>query len=375
MGHSRITCRFPILLVGAPPLTEVSEESFSPTVEDGVIAFHFPDPEKRLRAVRLYQEIVRPRSGPPFDWKDGVWSTEFPVPDAGRMEYMIELFGDGHEMVADPHNPLTAPGPFGDKSVLLLDGYEEPAWVRAQAPAGERTTVAIRSRSLRTRLAVEIWSPEDTDPGEPLPLLVAHDGPEYDRYSGLTSFLSWAIAEERSIPIRAALVPPHDRNQTYSASAAYARTFAHEILPAILDAVPTPHGRGTRIGMGASLGALSMLHIHRRNPATFGGLFLQSGSYFRQRYDAQESGFEKFRRISRFMGEVLAAETWSHPVPITMTCGTVEENLANNRATCDALSRQGYEVELAENRDAHNWIGWRDTFNPHLLDLMNRTWG
>ena len=117
-----------------------------------------------------------------------------------------------------------------------------------------------------------------------------------------------------------------------------------------------------------------MLHVHRSNPASFGALFLQSGSYFRQRYDAVESGFSRFRRISRFMGRVLTAEDWAHPIPITMTCGTIEENLANNRATRDSLERQGYDVVLQENRDGHNWVGWRDTFDPHLAELRKKVW-
>ncbi len=129
-----------------------------------------------------------------------------------------------------------------------------------------------------------------------------------------------------------------------------------------------------RVGMGASLGGLAMLHIHRTGPATFGALFLQSGSFFRQRYDKQESGFPRFRRISRFVGQVLMAESWVHPIAVTMTCGTIEENLANNRATRDALARQAYEVRLIENRDGHNWVGWRDTFDPHLIDLLQRMW-
>jgi S-formylglutathione hydrolase FrmB len=57
-----------------------------------------------------------------------------------------------------------------------------------------------------------------------------------------------------------------------------------------------------------------------------------------------------------------------------MTCGTVEENLANNRAVRDALVAQGYDVYLFENRDAHNWVGWRDTFDPHLTDLLTKVW-
>ena len=54
--------------------------------------------------------------------------------------------------------------------------------------------------------------------------------------------------------------------------------------------------------MGASLGALAMLHAHRRSPAAFGGLFLQSGSFFRPRFDAHEPGFPRFGRIARFVG-------------------------------------------------------------------------
>jgi enterochelin esterase family protein len=58
-----------------------------------------------------------------------------------------------------------------------------------------------------------------------------------------------------------------------------------------------------------------------------------------------------------------------------MTCGTVEENLNNNRATARALASQGYDVKLVENRDGHNWIAWRDTFDPHLSDLLTKVWG
>jgi enterochelin esterase family protein len=38
------------------------------------------------------------------------------------------------------------------------------------------------------------------------------------------------------------------------------------------------------------------------------------------------------------------------------------------------LSAQGYQVTLVENPDAHNYVGWRDTFDPALADLMRRVW-
>jgi enterochelin esterase family protein len=94
----------------------------------------------------------------------------------------------------------------------------------------------------------------------------------------------------------------------------------------------------------------------------------------RQRFDKQEAGFPRFRRISRFVGGVLGASAAPRPVSVTLTCGTVEENLANNRAVADALTLQGYDVRLAVNRDAHNYLAWRDTFDPHLTDLLRRVW-
>ena len=41
---------------------------------------------------------------------------------------------------------------------------------------------------------------------------------------------------------------------------------------------------------GASAEEVAMLHAHRRSPATFGALFLQSGSYFRMRFERTPEG-------------------------------------------------------------------------------------
>jgi S-formylglutathione hydrolase FrmB len=57
-----------------------------------------------------------------------------------------------------------------------------------------------------------------------------------------------------------------------------------------------------------------------------------------------------------------------------MTCGTVEENLHGNRAVRDALAASGWPVTLAEHRDAHNWVAWRDTFDPWLEELLRQLW-
>ena len=57
---------------------------------------------------------------------------------------------------------------------------------------------------------------------------------------------------------------------------------------------------------------------------------------------------------------------------MTITCATGEENVHNNRAVAAALAEQGYPVELVEHPDTHNWVSWRDVFDPHLADLVVR---
>lgn len=360
--------------MGTAPVTR----SFAPEVTDTHVTFRLPDTDDALSLVELVQDVQRPRVGPHFehDEPDKTWKLTFRRPNADRMEYLFHLLHhDGHEeWIPDPANPLRAPSPFGERSVIEWPEYRPPQWLDVPAPAGVLADTHIPSRTLRAKFRCVFWSAPGHDEREPLPLLVAHDGPEYAELSQLVKLLEVRVADGRIPPLRAALIAPVDRDQIYSASAAYSRALAYEILPEVYRRAPTPHGRSMRVGMGASLGALAMLHLHRTSPSAFGALYLQSGSFFRMRFDRQESGFVRFRRISRFMGTVLTSEGWPHPIPITMTCGTAEENLFNNRATRDALARQGYDVVLQENRDAHNWVGWRDTFDPHLLDLLAKVW-
>jgi enterochelin esterase-like enzyme len=325
-----------------------------PEVRADSVLFRLED--QGFTSVRLQQELERPRSGPAFARTDGggSWELEYRRAQVDRMEYRFEADGDS---ICDPRNPKRAPGAFGEKSVVEFPGYTPPAWLDAPDP-GPAHPIGERAR---------LWSPPATDPRQPLPLLVAHDGSEYERLSGLTRLIAHAIAQNRIPPCRVALLDPEERDESYSASARYARTLAAS-LPQLAPA--TAHA-----GIGASLGALALLHARWVHPGAFGALMLQSGSFFRLRWDRQESGFSRFRRISRFVGQVLGGKPVATPIPITLTCGAPEENLANNRAVATALRRQGHAVTLHVNRDAHNYVGWRDTLDPHLIDLLARAWG
>jgi enterochelin esterase family protein len=216
-------------------------------------------------------------------------------------------------------------------------------------------------------LRVRVWSPGEGV----LPLLLVHDGSEYAAQAALLAWAAAVIDREAVAPFRVALLPPGDRNEWYSASAAYGRSLCRTILPALRDQIPVA---GRPAGMGASLGALAMLQAQRAWPGTFGGLFLQSGSYFMPRFDRHESGFPRYGRIVRFVRGALRAGTHEDPVPVAMTCAGEEDNIHNNRAMAAALAGQGYDLQLAETSGGHDYPSWSEGLDPHLTRLLAKAW-
>jgi enterochelin esterase-like enzyme len=323
------------------------------------------DPEPRYAAVRLRSDL--PLGEPDFVRDDGGWVLHLPHERLARLEYQLELIdhdGTSH-VVCDPGNPQRAPGPFGEKSVVVARSYRPPDWL--DGPSVEGTIEAVGMRVLGHDLDVRIWSPGE---GE-LPLLVAHDGPEYDELACLTRYAGALIERGALPPFRIALLPPGDRDEWYSASAAYSRALCGRILPALRGQIAVAGGP---VGMGPSLGALAMLHAHRTCPETFSGLFLQSGSFFVPRFDRHESGFPRYQRIIRFVGSVLRSQSHRETLPVAMTCGAEEENVHNNRLMASALTAQGYPAALHEVDDLHNYTSWRDAFDPHLTRLLAGLW-
>src|SRR5206468_7232230 len=107
---------------GGPRVGGVPQESRSLV---RTATFQLADRPGRLAGVRLAQEIGL---GEPLDFvrTGGVWRLDVELPDVLRMEYLFEI-RNGHgarSTIPDPANPRRAPGAFGEKSVLELDGYE-----------------------------------------------------------------------------------------------------------------------------------------------------------------------------------------------------------------------------------------------------------
>lgn len=158
------------------------------------------------------------------------------------------------------------------------------------------------------------------------------------------------------------LVTAADRDEQFSASAWYARRLAGRAR-----GLPRPV-----LGAGPSLGALALLHCHWRHPGAFDALLLQSASFFNRRTAAHEREFRRFGRIERFVRAVLSGLDEPPRIPLTITCGRDEENLAANREVAAALAARGWDVRFVEHRGGHEWKHWRRLAREELPLLEER---
>jgi enterochelin esterase family protein len=346
------------------PATAVGSVADSTTM-----TFRLPDRYRRLDSVRLVDDVGIIGDDGRFAYRAGQWQLRLPRPAVDRLEYLYEIVDHNRARttIPDPTNPLRAPGAFGEKSVLEFPGYQPPHWLGLPpAPFVERSVAVVSEALADDDITGELWTIGDLGDDEAAPLLVVHDGPEYAELGSLTRYLAASVRSGSLPALRAALLGPGDRNRWYAADPGYARALCAEVIPA-LDVATT-----ACVGLGVSLGGLAMLHAHRLFPTVFDALFLQSASFFTPQLDPQERQFGRFDAVTRFVADVEQSVTDPDPIPVTLTCGGLEENLANNRAMAATLDRLGYPVTLHVVRDVHNYVGWRDALDPALTDLITK---
>jgi enterochelin esterase-like enzyme len=336
--------------------------------DDAGLHFRYADAAHALAGVRLIPDARIPADQLEFGRSATGWELTLRTPPLARLEYLLELryTGGDAKVSTDPANPSQVPGAFGPKSVLEFPGYAPPGWL--VAPAGRGISQTFELPVLDDVMSVRVWSPAGTREAERLPLLVVHDGPEYDSLAGLTRYLGAGIRGQWLPRLRAALLSPGARNSWYSANARYARVLHQSVLATLTDRLAVSR----RIGMGTSLGGLAMLHAYCRYPDSFDALFLQSGSFFTPALDSQERRFPYYRRIIGFTADVQGGGQPARPARVVLTCGAAEENAANNRLMAQTLRAHDYPAELHEVADLHNYTAWRDAFDPYLTRLLQQ---
>ena len=334
------------------------------------LVLRIPDPSHTYEHVSLWHDLDLALGDPHFTKTHDVWEWRTPTPPLDRFEYLLEVAaGHGNHLTVDPTNPLRVPTAFGDHSWLPLPGYRSPEWLRLDPVPSHRVSVALDT-AVGT-IDTVTWSPADTAPDEPLPVLFAHDGPEMDELSGLTHFVGAMIRNGLLPRMRVVLLAPGDRNPRYAANPRYAGALAEEVVPTLLASHPSNQ---QPIIAGCSLGALAAFQAEWLHPGTFGGLWLGSGSFFTADLDAQEKAFAHWSPITSFVQDVLTAPESPTSAKVAVAVGTVEENRHNNVVMTDKLRSLGLEVSFNQVRDGHNYTCWRDLLDPSLTDLMARTW-
>ena len=271
--------------------------------------------------VRLQQELERPRSGPPFAPPRRPLGARVPPP-AGRPHGV-----PASRPTATRSRTRTTRSRAGDRVRRSSSrATRRPRWLDAPDPGP-----AIRSSPSATRCGRRRTPTRGARCRSSSPTTAATTSAT----RSCTRLIAHAIATNRIPRCRVALLDAPARDEDYSASARYARTLAArlpQLAPATAHAGSAPASARSRCCTPAGC-----------TPARSARLMLQSGSFFRQRWDRQESGFAALPPdlpLRRHRAE--RAGTAATPIPITLTCGAPEENLANNRAVATALRRQGH---------------------------------
>jgi enterochelin esterase-like enzyme len=342
-----------------------------PTLLDDHVRFGFVPADPFVTGVVL--QCDRAVDGPrEFRRDTDGWVLDLPRPALQRVEYRFAVGrGDEVEVVLDPTNPVTVRTAFGDRSVMELPGYRPPWWLAAPSVPGRLDPQTLTGETDH-EVPVTVWSPDGLSDAEPAPLLLVHDGPEYDQLASVTTYSAALVAAGLLPPHRVALAHPVIRDAWYSGSPQYLRTIAATGLDGLGERYAV---HGPVVVVGASLGGLTALLLGLLAAPRVGGVFAQSGSFFQVRHDDAESGYRYFGRISRLVQSVLDMRDTEHPLAIGMSCGTLEENLANNRDMAAALRRAGHAVELREVPDLHNYTAWRDALDPGLTEVLRAVWG
>ena len=80
-----------------------------------------------------------------------------------------------------------AADPFGENSVCRTSGYERPDWTRLQgAPAGHLEMLGVKSEVFDEARQEQVYLPHGYTPERDYPLVVIHDGQEFDSFADLS---------------------------------------------------------------------------------------------------------------------------------------------------------------------------------------------
>jgi enterochelin esterase family protein len=300
-----------------------------------------------------------------------VWHLTLQLPHGSRVEYKLEVVRNGKgEWRRDPLNENSARDPFGSNSVAHGAGYERPAWSFTDdgAARGHRDEIWIDSKTFGRR-GFGLYVPARFQRTRSYPLLIVHDGHDYQRYASLDIVLDNLIDRLEVADAIVVLTSSPDRLKEYADDERHARFVTEELVPYVERLFPIDNQPQSRCLMGASFGAVAAFSTAVRYPGAFGRLLLQSGSFaFTDIGDRNHRG-PLFDPVVSFINRFRA-----EPMPVSekvfVSCGMYESLIYENRSLVPLLLSTGMDVRYVEARDGHNWENWRDRLREGLSWLM-----
>ncbi len=362
-------------LLAAPPLSRETVERFLagkkfPLVDGDIVTFVF---HGRADRIALRHWIFGLQSSQTFSRvpDSDFWFYELKLPEKSRVEYKIEIErGGATSLITDPFNPNVAHDPYGTNSVCFGLGYEHPEWTNfdAEARRGSLETLVVKSAALGDDRVSRIYLPARFRRRARYPLVVAHDGDDYLRFSAMQTVLDNLIHRLEIPPMIVAFTNPSNRLVEYAHHEPHARYLVEELLPVLDKKFPLIERANGRALLGASFGAVSALSTAWRYPGRFGNLFLQSGSFGFYDIGGHHRG-PLFDPVVAFINEF--RKNPGRPADRAfVTCGVYESLIYENRSIIPIFQSTGMDVRFQEARDGHNWENWRDRMRDGLSWLF-----
>lgn len=342
----------------------------SPLVEPEALTFLWRGEAESLELLRWIHAGVDSQSFQRLADSD-LWVLRIPVQDDGRFEYKLKVvFSDREEWILDPMNPNRAGDPFGQNSVAMTFGYVPPEWSRDRgAPRGRMEDLKVESLVFGQNRNERVYLPNDYDIKKKYPLVVIHDGGDYDEYADLTISLDNLIDSGDIPSLIAILIQADDRMSEYPNGRRHARYVAGELLQAMTENYSISPRAEDRILLGASLGAVASLVTAFRFPGVFGGLILKSGSFVLDPSKLEHRPDPVFRRIARLVDVVRRAPALQSTRAFIST-GELEGLAQDNEALAELLRGTGVDVLFKSSWDGHHWHNWRDQLRDALIWVL-----
>ena len=352
-------------------LSEFVRNNTFPIVNEQRATFFYWDNEQ-IKDVQLMHWISGLESSQSFQRlpkTNAFWLT-IDLPKAARVEYKLCVTkGDNRYWMRDPLNPDRAFDPFGSNSVCGMPGYSDPEWSKTdpQTRGGSLESFVIPAGSYGDDREIQVYLPREYRPEKSYPLLICHDGRDYQRFSSIITVLDNLIYRHEVMPIIVAFTNGVQRNIEYGANPQQADFIVKDVLPALESRYKISKGAHNRGLMGASFGGVTSLYTAWKYPGIFHKMLLQSGSFAFTDIGEHGRG-ELWDPVVEFVN-ALREDPSSIKGRMFMSCGTFEGLIYYNRSLAPIFKENGVELRYVESQDGHNWINWRDRLREGLTWL------